>query len=70
MEITEEEALDRLRSRLGYRYSQKDMAEEFGVSAAFMSAVITGKSNIPDYMLSAIGVERKVVYRVIERENS
>lgn len=61
-EITERDALERLRSRIRYEFKATDMAAEFGVSDAFMSAVLAGKKRPTDTMLRSVGIFRRVAY--------
>ena len=61
-EITEDEALERLRSKISYNCKIKDLAAEFGVTPAFMSMVLSGKRPITGAMLEAIGMGRRVIY--------
>ena len=65
-EISEQEVLERLRARKPYGTLLKNLAAEFDVSVAFMSAVLLGQKRIPDRMLRAIGVERKVAYYLVK----
>jgi len=41
--------------------SQKDAAESWGVTPAYVSAVITGKTNVPDWMVTDAGFKRIIV---------
>lgn len=61
-EITKQDALDLLRARVAYETRIKDLATEFGVSQAFMGAVLAGQKRMTDPMLASIGVTRKTVY--------
>lgn len=61
-EITEEQALERLRAKKGYGVKLADLAEEFGVSVPFMSNVLTGRRGMTEPMLKAIGVTRRKIY--------
>ena len=65
-EITEKEALERLRAKKTYGVRISDMASEFGVSAAFMSAVLTGSKGMTEPMLLSVGVTRRVIYETQE----
>lgn len=62
-EILATEALGILRGRIGYHTKIGDLAQEFGISDAFMSMVLSGKKRPTDAMLASIGIERKKVYR-------
>jgi hypothetical protein len=61
-EITEEQALNRLRARIAYGRRIKDLADQFQVSIQFMSAVLSGKKKMTEPMLKSIGVRRSIVY--------
>lgn len=65
-EITEDEALNLLRSRVSYGKNITTLATELGVSQAFMSAVLAGKKRMTDPMMESIGVVRKVTYWRVE----
>jgi hypothetical protein len=65
-EISKQEVLERLRARKPYGTLLKDLAAEFDVSVAFMSAVLRGQKRIPDSMLGTIGVERRVAYYLVK----
>jgi plasmid maintenance system antidote protein VapI len=62
MQITEDQARERLRAKIGYGRKIKDLADEMGVSNSFMSAVLKGDKPITEPMLEAIGVERQTIY--------
>lgn len=61
-EITQEEALERLRAKVSYDCKIKDLAAQFGVSAAFMSCVLSGKKVMTEPMLESVGVRRRTTY--------
>lgn len=65
-EISEHDALERLRARISYGMRIKALAEEFGVSQAFMSMVLAGQKRMTGPMLKSIGVERRVTYWTTE----
>lgn len=65
-EISEDQVLNRLRAKVSYGKKIKDLADDFGVSAAFMSMVLAGKRPITEPMLKAIGVRRHTVYEAVE----
>lgn len=58
MQITEEQARDRLKAKIGYSMKVKDLAVEFGVSSPFMSMVLAGKRDMTEPMLKAIDVTK------------
>ena len=57
-EITEEQALNRLRAKVGYRHGIGAVAKEFKISQPFMSRVLAGKDPMTEPMLKDIGVQR------------
>lgn len=65
-EITEEQALNRLRAKVSYNVKIKDVAKEFGVSPAFMCSVMAGKDPMTENMQQEIGVERRIAYFATE----
>lgn len=65
-EISEQAARDLLRARISYGVRITAIAEEFGVSVSFMSAVLNGKKRMTDKMLKSIGVERRVIYLLLK----
>lgn len=70
-EITEQEALELLRSQVSYGKRITHLAKELGVSQAFMSMVLAGQKRMTDPILKSIGVERRTTYFLIrETENS
>ena len=62
MQITEADALERLRAKVGYSVKIKDLAKTYGVSAPFMSRVLSGKDPMTEPMLKSIGVRRVVTF--------
>lgn len=44
-------------------YSQKDLADQLGVSPAYLSDVINGRREAGEKMLAALGLEKVVSYR-------
>jgi transcriptional regulator with XRE-family HTH domain len=64
--ITEEQALNRLRAKIGYSKKIKDLAADFGVSPPFMSAVLAGDKRMTDRMLKSIAVRRRVTFETDE----
>ena len=66
MQISEEQVLNRLRAKIGYDTKVKDLADQFEVSAAFMSMVLSGKRPATEPMLDAIGVRKTVIFETTE----
>ena len=60
--VNENEALKRLRDRITYDFNQSDLAEEFGVSRAFMSQVLLGHKPPTEKMMASVGIEKKTVF--------
>jgi predicted transcriptional regulator len=60
--ITEDAALDLLKGWIAYDFTQAELAQEFGVTPAFMSAVLKGKKRMTAPMLAFVGVRREVCY--------
>ena len=66
MQITEDQALKRLRAKKTWGVTLADLGEEFGVSAQFISQVMSGKKPMTEPMLKAIGVTRRTVYETTD----
>ena len=64
--LSEEEALERLRAMITYDRKQGDLAEELGVSRAYVSAVLTGKKAPSDKMLALAGLVRRVEIYLVD----
>ncbi len=63
--MQEEHGLNRMRTYIWGRYNtQKNAAKKWGVSPAFLSAVLKGKKAPTKVMLKEVGLERKVEVRV------
>ena len=62
MQITEAEALQKLRDKVSYSTKIKHLAEGCGVSAAFMSMVLSGNKPMTEPMLKSIGVRKVVIF--------
>lgn len=65
MEITQADALKRLKSMVSYNRNIGALADEFGVSIQFMSAVLHGRKRMTDTMLQRVGVSRRVIYEAL-----
>ena len=62
--ISEQKVLDLLRQEIERNHeSQAAFAQTIGVSRAFVSAVINGKTRPTKRVLRAIGVEEVTIYR-------
>ena len=65
-QITEEQALERLRAKKTYGVTLADLSAEFGVSAQFVGQVLAGSKPMTDAMLDSIGVTRRTIYEAQE----
>lgn len=65
-EITEEQALDRLRAKKSYGVTLADLGDEFGVSKQFIGQVLAGTKPMTDPMLKAVGVARRTIFETTE----
>lgn len=61
--LTEEELIDRLRTVVAQAGSQKDFAQQHGLSEQYLSDVLRGRREPGQKILEALGVERVVGYR-------
>ena len=65
-EITEEQALERLRDKKTYGVTLADLGAEFGVSKQFVGQVLKGSKPMTKAMLASIGVTRRTIYEAQE----
>ena len=65
-EITEEQALERLRAKKIYGGTLADLGAEFCVSAQFVCQVLAGSKPMTKAMLASIGVTRRTIYEAQE----
>ena len=54
--------IGRLRKRCD-RYSQRQVAEELGISQAYLSDILAGKREPGPAVLAGLGVTRRVIYQ-------
>lgn len=59
--------VEHLRRKASEAGGQKILAQKLGVSEAYLSDVINGRREPADKLLSALGMERVVTYRFIEK---
>lgn len=59
--------IERLRAAVAIHGTQQAVAQHFGMSAVYLSDIITGKKQPGKKVLDAIGVERVVTYREKEQ---
>jgi hypothetical protein len=73
-QLSEEDLREKLRSMIGWRsgvkVTAKSLAEEWGLSQAYLSDVLNGRRGIADKLADALGYERIVTFRRRELENS
>lgn len=67
--LADDDVVARLRALVPPGEPQSVLAKRFGVSTAFVSAVLSGKKKPTGPMLDAIGVERVQVYREKPKES-
>lgn len=60
---TDEQIAAELRSKIGYATTQTAMAEELGLSKAYLSEVLAGKKSVGKKILKALGYEPTPFYR-------
>lgn len=64
--IEYEEALERFRAKISDSFRAKDLADQFEVSRAFMSNVLSGRKLMTEPMLESVGIRRRVIYEVLD----
>lgn len=68
--MTKSELIEHIRQLLAEAGTQKDLAAQLGVSAAYLGDVLIGRKEPGKKLLSALGMERVVMYRIqVERAN-
>lgn len=69
--MTEDELRQELRAMIGFRgdakITAKSLADQFGVSQAYLSDVLNGRRGIADKLSQAMGYRREVRY--VRRED-
>jgi DNA-binding transcriptional regulator YdaS (Cro superfamily) len=68
--MDEDDVVGLLLNRIEKSGSQKAWADMHGVSAPYVSAVITGRAPPAGKILRALGVERVTMYRVKQRKGA
>ena len=61
--MTKPELIEHIRQLLAEAGTQKELAANLGVSAAYLGDVLLGRKEPGRKMLTALGVERVVIYR-------
>lgn len=64
--LTEQDVLDRFRAAIDAAGSQAAFARQHGVSLQYVNDVIRGRRDIGQKILAVLGVERVVLYRLID----
>lgn len=62
--LTEQELIERLRDAVNRAGSQKDFAQQHGISEQYLSDVLRSRREPGQKILDALGVERVVRYQV------
>lgn len=68
--MTEFEARVRLNTAINAAGGQRQFAKAHGFSVAYVNDVVRGKRDLADRILTAIGLERHVVYQVTYQEKN
>jgi hypothetical protein len=68
--MDKEGVVERLRAQIEAAGSARKMGKQHGISAQYLSDVLTGKREPAGKILAALGVERVVSYRVAKREKA
>lgn len=66
--LTEHEVMERLRTAITAAGGQRRFAAAHGFTAGYLSDVLHGKRALADRILTTIGVERTVIYRVVYQD--
>lgn len=65
--ITEDGILTMLKEKIGYDYSQSDMAKDIGVSPAFVTEVLAGRKGFTQKFLDYLCIEKVVTTTYIKK---
>lgn len=68
--MTEQEVIERLRAATEAAGGQRQFANANGFTPAYISDVLRGKRALADRILSALGLERVVTYRVKDERHN
>ena len=66
--LTEQEVITRLEKAVKAAGGQRQFARSAGLTPAYVNDVLHGRRALADRILSAIGVERRIVYHVTYEE--
>lgn len=66
--LTEQDVMRRLQAAIAAAGGQRQFAKAHGFTAGYINDVLHGKRALADRILSTIGVERSIVYRVTYQE--
>lgn len=61
-QISEEDALERVRGLVTYHCNRTQLAKKFGVSQPFISKVLSGRAPPTKAMLEAVDVKKCITY--------
>lgn len=67
--LTEQEVIDRLRFAIEHAGGQRAFAEKHGFTPGYINDVLWRKRGLADRILTTLGIERLIVYRVIDQES-
>jgi predicted DNA-binding protein (UPF0251 family) len=66
--ISHEEAIDMLRRLVDEEGSQTQAAAKLGISSGYLSEILTNGRPISDKVAKALGYERVVVYKPLDKK--
>ncbi len=66
-QITSGEVLEEIRGKIGYGYSQSQMAQDVGVSGAYVTEVLAGRKAPSKKFLDYLGVEKVVTTSYVKK---
>ena len=62
--LSEQEIIETMRARIGYKRTQNDLADKLGVSHSYLSELLAGKKKSPGpSILKALGYDPAPHYR-------
>jgi len=65
--VDKAEILGLLQERIGYNYSQSDMAKDVGVSPAFVTEVLAGRKAPTQKFFDYLGIEKVVTTTYVRK---
>lgn len=69
MQLTEEQAMERLRAAIAAVGNQRQFALKYGLSTTYVSDVLHGKRDLTGRILEALHLEKIVMYRDTHPDN-